>query len=151
MRVIRATIEHLDMVLSLFCGYRDFYRRTRDEDRSREFLAARLEQLDSVILLAVDGTSDEIGTGFVQLYPVFSSLRMTRAWILNDLFVANDFRRKGVARDLLEAAAQIARKTGAPYLELATANDNEAARALYESLGWVRDEEFLHYNLEVSV
>jgi GNAT superfamily N-acetyltransferase len=150
MRVIRATIEHLDMVLPLFGGYREFYQRPRDPDRSREFLASRLTQLDSAILLAVDGRNDEIGAGFVQLYPVFSSLRLTRAWILNDLFVAQEYRRKGVARDLLDASANVARKTGAPYLELATANDNAAARTLYESLGWVRDEEFLHYTLEVT-
>jgi GNAT superfamily N-acetyltransferase len=147
--VIRATLEHLDLVLSLFCDYREFYRLPREEDAARTFLASRLQRQDSAILLALDGDGGE-ASGFVQLYPVFSSLQMAPAWILNDLFIRPASRRHRVAHELLDAANQLARDTGAAQLELATGNDNAAAQRLYESRGWKRDTSFLHYSLDVE-
>ncbi len=82
--------------------------------------------------------------GFTQLYPSFSSVSMKRLWVLNDLFVAPEHRRGGVATRLLEAARAHARETGAKGLSLQTATDNPARR-LYESRGWKRDEVFLTY------
>jgi GNAT superfamily N-acetyltransferase len=146
MRIIRASVEHLDKVHPLFCGYLAFYQRPRDDEAARRFLTERLTLQDSAILLALD---DRGAPGFVQLYPVFSSLRMTRAWILNDLFVDPTARRQNVARSLLDAANTFARETGASHLELTTANDNTASRTLYESLGWVREEGYLHYSLDL--
>ena len=84
------------------------------------------------------------------MYPVFSSLHLSPAWILNDLFVRPAFRRHGVAHELLDAANELARETGALQLELATGNDNKAAQTLYESRGWKRDTGFLHYSLELE-
>jgi ribosomal protein S18 acetylase RimI-like enzyme len=40
-------------------------------------------------------------------------------------------------------------ETQARGLILSTAVSNRAARSLYESCGWKRDEEFLHYQLLV--
>ena len=42
-----------------------------------------------------------------------------------------------------------AEATGAGGMSLATERTNATAQRLYESLGWRRDEEFLHYELEV--
>jgi len=77
--------------------------------------------------------------GFVQLYPMYSSVRMARTWILNDLYVDAATRRKGVARALLDAAADFAREDGAAGIALETTVDNAAARALYRSAGWQED------------
>ena len=147
--VLRATLEHLDLVQPLFCDYRQFYRLPRQEDAARAFLAARLKRQDSAILVALDGSGGE-AAGFVQLYPVFSSLQMAPAWILNDLFVRPASRRHRVAHELLDAANQLARHTSASQLELATGSDNTAAQKLYESRGWKRDTAFLHYSLELK-
>jgi len=145
--VIRATTEHLDLVVPLFCDYRAFYRLGREEEAARTFIGARLRQRDSAILLALDEKGG--ARGFAQLYPMFSSLRMAPAWIFNDLFVRPDARRLGVAQQLLEAANQLARNSGATQLELSTGNDNAAAQRLYESRGWKRDREFVHYSLDL--
>ena len=147
--ILRATSEHLGLIHPLFCDYRTFYKLERREDAARKFLAERLKRQDSAILLAIDESNRE-AAGFAQLYPVFSSLHMAPAWILNDLFTPPALRRRGVARELLDAANQLARETGASQLELATANDNRAAQTLYESRGWKRDTEFLHYSLELE-
>lgn len=93
-----------------------------------------------------DGFADE-EVGFTQLYPLFSSVRMVRSWLLNDLFVVPSARRQGVAAALLTAAASHARMLGAANLSLSTALNNAPAQALYESLGWQRDQQFCEYSL----
>jgi ribosomal protein S18 acetylase RimI-like enzyme len=87
--------------------------------------------------------------GFVQLYPMFSSVRTARTWILNDLYVDPSSRRAGIARRLLEAAAAFAREDGAAGIALETSRDNEAARALYRAAGW-NEERTQWYSLTFS-
>jgi ribosomal protein S18 acetylase RimI-like enzyme len=53
------------------------------------------------------------------------------------LWVAPGARGRGLARRLVEARADWARERGAVRLELAVAEDNQAAKALYRSLGFV--------------
>lgn len=140
-----ATLHDLDTLVPLFDGYRQFYGKSADEDGAREFLIARLRLNESLILLARDEHGAALG--FTQLYPLFSSVRMVRTWLLNDLFVAAHARRQGVAKALLEAAVAHAKKLGAASLTLSTAHDNLPAQALYESLGWQRDLQFREYSL----
>lgn len=140
-----ATLHDLDALVPLFDGYRQFYGKPSDEHGAREFLIARLRLNESLILLARD--THGLAMGFTQLYPLFSSVRMVRTWLLNDLFVAAHARRQGVAKALLEAAATHAKKLGAASLSLSTAHDNLPAQALYESLGWQRDLQFREYAL----
>lgn len=90
---------------------------------------------------------DDRAVGFTHLFPIFSSTRCRRLWLLNDLFVASEGRGQGVARALLRVAEQYARSTGACGLELATAHTNTPAQRLYESLGWQLDRTFRHYEL----
>jgi ribosomal protein S18 acetylase RimI-like enzyme len=140
-----ATITDLDALVPLFDGYRQFYRQAPDRARARAFLAERIERGESLILLARD--DDGTGLGFTQLYPLFSSVRAVRTWLLNDLFVAPSARRRGVAGALLRSAAEQARARGVASLSLSTALDNAPAQALYESLGWRRESGYCEYSL----
>lgn len=146
MQIKRATIADVDDAAPLFDAYRQFYGQRSDVAAARAFLEERLRRDESVIFLAVD---DSGALGFTQLYPSFSSVSLRRLWILNDLFVGADVRRGGVGRRLLDRAREWAIETGAKGLVLATAVDNTRARALYESCGWRRDDEFQHYYLFV--
>lgn len=142
--VIRADLEHLKILTPLFDAYRVFYKQSSDLTAAESYLQQRLAHLDSVIFLAVVG---ERGLGFCQLYPSFGSLSMRRLWILYDLYVVPEARRQGIGRVLLERAREFGRASGASRLELSTAKDNDPAQKLYESLGYVRDEEFFYYEL----
>ncbi len=144
--VSRIRPEDAELVVPLFDAYRIFYGQDPDPELAREFLRERLVQEESVVLVALEGPT---GIGFTQLYPSFSSVSARRVWILNDLFVAPEARGKGVAAALLEEARRFAVETGAKGLALETAVDNLPARRLYERSGWERDEEFLHYYLNV--
>lgn len=146
--VRRAQLTDLELIVPLFEGYRAFYRCAPDDRSAREFLFERLTRRDSVIFIAFD-ESARTGAGFVQLYPVFSSLQMRRAWILNDLFVAPSYRGQHLARQLMDAAHTLAVETNAATITLETAPDNHSARRLYESLGYRRAQSFLQYVLTV--
>jgi GNAT superfamily N-acetyltransferase len=148
-RVRRATIADVDALAPLFDDYRRFYRQPADLALARAFLAERLGRDESVIYLA---ERDGRGVGFVQLYPAFSSTaaRPRRSWILNDLFVAPEARRSGIAQALLAAARRLAEETDAAGLELLTARTNRAAQQLYQALGWRLDDEYLRYELSLD-
>lgn len=142
-----ASADDLTRLIPLFDAYRQFYGAASDAARAEAFLRARFENRESVIFAAEDGT--EL-TGFVQLYPSFWSVAACRSWILNDLYVSPGSRCTGTGRALLERARAHARETGAGGLSLATQRTNLTAQRLYESLGWQRDDEFLHYELDAG-
>src|SRR4030095_2507041 len=105
--VRRAGIPDLDQLVPLFDSYRQFYSMPSDPALARRFLADRISRNESVVLMAE--SSERAAVGFVQFYPSFSSVRVARTYILNDLFVAPDARRGGIASMLLKAAAEFAR------------------------------------------
>ncbi len=141
----RATVQDSEPVALLFDQYRQFYGQPSDTEAATGFINARLDQNDSTILVASAGDTQ---IGFTQLYPSFSSVSMAPIWILNDLFVAESHRRRGVGRALMNAAQEFATNDGAKRLCLATGEDNVSAQALYESQGWNPDG-FLHYEFEL--
>src|SRR5579884_81482 len=145
MKIGRASVGDVDAVAPLFDRYRQFYGQPPDLPGARQFLVERLRAGQSVIFLAAeDSGPTPTGLGFVQLYPSFSSVRMRPIWVLNDLFVAEEARRGGMARLLMNAALDLARSTEAARLVLSTAKDNVPARCLYLSLGYRLDDKFDH-------
>ena len=143
-----ARASDLAEVARLFDLYRQFYQQAPDAALAEQFIGARLTWHDSVILVASVGT--EPLAGFTQLYPTLCSVSAAPIFVLYDLFVAPSSRRQGVARALMSAAQARARQDGAVRLELATARTNVQAQALYEALGWVRDDEFHRYSLTLE-
>lgn len=130
-RRIDRTESHL--VIELFDKYRVFYEQESDIDLAEEFLQARLDNNESIIFVAFwDGNP----AGFTQLYPTYSSVRVVKNWILNDLFVENNYRKKGIGESLIKTAMDFARDNGSKYVELSTATDNFNAQALYEKIGF---------------
>lgn len=144
--VLPATPADVGEIAPLFDQYRQFYGRPANEEAARRFLFARLSKGESVVFYA---RRTEKAVGFLQLYPVFSSVSLSRQWILNDLFVLPEVRKHGYGRALVERAHKLAEETQANSLMLETAVTNDAAQKLYESLGWKRDNEFFRYSLAV--
>lgn len=134
MQVRRATLQDAGTIAPLFDRYRQFYEQAPDPMLARAFVQERLERDESAIFIAESPEGQVLG--FTQLFPSFSSVGASRTWILNDLYVLPEARRQGVARALIEAAADFGRQTGASRLELETDHDNRSAQALYRHLGW---------------
>lgn len=145
--VRHATPADLDALAVLFDGYRQFYGQPSDPAAGRAFLEARMQQQESTILLAAETGR---ALGFCQLYPIFSSVSMRRAWLLNDLYVTPEARGRGTGEALLQAAAAHGRATCAAWLMLQTAQDNLPAQRLYVRAGWQQDAHFQTHLLDLS-
>ena len=148
MQIIRAGLDQLDEVAELFDQYRQFYEQPPDPHGCRAFIEARLERDESVIFAARADGGELVG--FTQLYRSFCSVEMGELVYLYDLFVAPAARRRGIARALMEAAREYAAERGTVRLQLETAKTNLPGQALYEDLGWERDDEFLTYHLPLA-
>ncbi|MFN6560709.1 MAG: GNAT family N-acetyltransferase [Nostoc sp. ChiSLP01] len=147
MEVFLANINHLENLSILFDRYRIFYNQASDIKAAKEFLKERFQNNDSIIF-AVNDNKEIIA--FTQLYPTFSSVSMKQVWILNDLYVKESHRQKGVATLLMNTAQEYAKVSGAIRVILATHISNTNAQKLYKSQGYIKDEEFYHYALRLQ-
>ncbi len=148
--IIEAGMHEIDLVVPLFDQYRMFYERASDLNLARRFLRARVQHRDSVIFLATTGKgADQLGVGFALLYPSFNSVTATPIWILNDLYVLEGVRRKGVAKRLIDRGRELAEDTGAAVISLSTGRENHPSRKLYERLGFALDDTFCTYLLKL--
>jgi len=140
--VKKASVEQLEQLVSLFDAYRVFYKKESDQDAARLFLKERIIREESIVYLAYDGDQ---AVGFTQLYPLFSSTRMKRLWLLNDLFVDPAFRGKGISKSLINAAKDLAKATDAAGVSLETEQSNIIGNQLYPAVGFEKDEEHNFY------
>lgn len=142
----QAGLADLEAVARLFDLYRQFYGQPAGAEGALRFVRARLIEGDSRIFLA--GT-DGAPCGFAQLYPLYSSVEMARAWLLNDLYVDKSARRRGVGHALLDHSREFARADGAVWITLETGARNKTAQSLYEKAGWRRGTD-VHYTYKFN-
>lgn len=142
-KIREAAINDLNGLSKLFDDYRIFYEKESDRPGASKFLEERMLKKESVIF--VSENSEHVLTGFVQLYPIFSSTRMKKLWLLNDLFVVPEFRGQQISIRLIDAAKEHAVKTKACGLMLETAKSNGIGNSLYPRTGFVLDTEFNYY------
>jgi len=130
----KAENRDLDKVTKLFDQYRLFYGKKTDLKGAKKFLTERVSKNDSVIYIAENPENKIIG--FVQLYPLFSSTRMRKFWLLNDLFVDPDHRSEGIAIELINKAKELVRSTDACGMYLETEKSNVIGNKLYPKTGF---------------
>ncbi len=133
--------DDVSMVAILFDAYRVFYKQSSNLQAAFDFLEQRVDKNESTIFMA---TLQGEAVGFIQLYPIFSSVSLKPAWLLNDLYVAENARRQGVAEALLQQAKQFALETKAAYVMLQTSEDNYKAQSVYEKNGWIKLNDFFY-------
>ena len=116
-----------------------FNREYGDATPGPSALAARVRELlaggDTAVLLAGEGPD---GLALLRFRPALWSAG--RECYLAELYVVPERRGHGLGRALMEAAIALARSAGADHMDLTTGDDDVAARALYESLGFSRTE-----------
>ncbi len=137
MLIRKAQLEDLDNVARLFDMYRVFYRKDSDILGAQTFIKERLTDEDAVIFVCQN--NDQKLVGFTQLYPIFSSTRMKRLWLLNDLYIEKDHRGKGLSKKLIEKCKELAAETNACGLLLETEITNEIGNSLYPSVGFKKN------------
>ena len=141
--VRQAVFADLEALAVLFDQHRVFQGKASDLPAASAFLRARFDHGESVLFLASEGAAP---IGFAQLYPSYSSTALARVFILNDLFVHANGRRKGVGSLLLSAVESYAWSHGAARVTLNVAIENTSGQALYEAQGWSKDAQFFMYH-----
>ncbi|NAY90680.1 GNAT family N-acetyltransferase [Muricauda sp. JGD-17] len=141
MIIKKASLSDLRKIVPLFDAYRMFYKQQSNIEDALAFLKARFENQDNVVFLALEGNEP---IGFMQLYKTFSSVSLQSFYILNDLYVNPEYRKRGVGEALLNSAKTFCSEQNAKGLALETAKDNPAQH-LYERMGWRKDTDFFHY------
>lgn len=152
MKLIKITsnnLKFLDSAAFLFNEYRKFYNQESDIEKAKAFLTDRIKNDESKIFLSLDESNN--ATGFMQIYPGFSSVGIRKIYILNDLFVDEKYRNKGIGKFLINSAKNFAKENGVTKITLTTAKTNEAAQHLYESENYIRDSDYFVYNLEIKI
>jgi ribosomal protein S18 acetylase RimI-like enzyme len=151
MQIKRITSSEYSLVTGLFDKYRVFYKQASDVTLAESYIKARLEKEESVIFLAL--ANDNTPAGFTQLYPIYSSVRAAKNWLLNDLYVDAAYRKQGIGEALIKTAMDFAKSEGSTYVKLETAYDNYTAQSLYESIGFKKQEietGYFTYRIEVG-
>ncbi len=117
----------------------DFNAEYDDPTPGPERLAERTKTLlaggDTAVLLAGNGPD---GLALLRFRPALWSEALE--CYLAELYVVPARRGRGLGRALMDAAMELARQTGADYMDLNTAETDVVARALYESLGFSNRE-----------
>ncbi len=137
----KARVEDVKQIPPLFDAYRVFYNQLSDEKAAAGFLQQRLANNESVIFIAF---VNDIATGFCQLFPIFSSVGLMPAWLLNDLYVDSNARGQGVAGALLQEAKKFGMETNSRWLLLQTGADNITAQSVYEKNGWHKVSDYFY-------
>jgi GNAT superfamily N-acetyltransferase len=140
--------EEMDQALPLIAGYQTFYGAGPDTERNRSFFSRFLHPSEVGLLLGawVDGTL----VGFATLYWFYSSTKAADSVLMNDLFVREGVRGKGIGRALIQSALDEARRRGAAHLEWFTAPDNATAQRLYDSVPGAGRSTWYAYEIEAE-
>ena len=137
MQVREAKLYDLKNLSVLFNSYRMFYGKESDIRVAEEFLRSRIENKDTKIFIYE--FNNEL-SGFVQLYPIFSSTRVSKYWLLNDLFVDINKRGKGYSKLLIERSKELVIESKACGMMLETEKSNHIGNMLYSSTGFKKNE-----------
>jgi ribosomal protein S18 acetylase RimI-like enzyme len=127
-RKIASMHEHLDSAKYTFRAdpgemYRNWLRQRATDPRS-VFLVAETDDAKRVAFL-IGTVEDEI--------PIY---RVEEIGFIHDLWVEEDYRHEGVARQLVMRAVERFGEIGVSQIRLDTAAANEAARRLFERCGF---------------
>lgn len=117
----------------------DFNTESGEPTPGPRALAQRMRTLlvggDTKVLLAGEGPD---GLAVLRFRP--SIWTKALECYLAELYVVPDRRGHGLGRALMEAAIDVARREGADHMDLGTGEDDVAARALYERMGFSNRE-----------
>lgn len=134
--VWKAEPHEAETVARLLVAFRDHYGR--DWPSANAFLAGverLIETPDCEFLLAA-ADEDSPPEGVCQIRFRFGIWHASTDCWLEDLFVLDSARGAGLGRALVEAVLDSARARGSRRVELDVSESNDAALALYRSLGF---------------
>jgi ribosomal protein S18 acetylase RimI-like enzyme len=134
--VRRADGDDADVIARLL---HDFNREYDEPVPAPETLAKRIRHLletDEILVLL--GGSGPDGLALLRFRPALLTEGLD--CYLEELYVSPHLRGRGLGRAMMEAAMDVARERGAVHIDLGASEDDVAARAFYERLGFTNRE-----------
>jgi GNAT superfamily N-acetyltransferase len=146
----RVQKKDLPDLLPLMRAYCDFYRVSPTDQALLELSTALIDkpECDGTQLIAREPHGRAVG--FATIFWTWSTANACRVGVMNDLFVHERARGRGLAEELVMACRSECSQHGARKLTWQTAPDNLRAQAVYERIGATR-EQWVDYWLEVKV
>ena len=140
----KAAPENIPQIFALMREFAEY-------EKLLEFFETTEERLETALfgdgkvadaILAFDG---ERVVAYAVFFPYFSTFRGQRGIYLEDIFITENARGKGVGEIMLKFIARLARTRGFERIDFQVLQWNTPAIAFYEKLGAVRDEEERHF------
>ena len=135
-RIVRPGDPGWDAHVGLFADYRVHYGQDRDAEQCDRWLREHVAAGRLLCYLARSRADDEPVAMAVVGPTAPASMSLGAFWSLRDLYVAAGHRRRGAGRALVSRVVTDARAAGAVRIGLQTEPGNEAALALYRSIGF---------------
>jgi len=135
----RVAAGDVDELLPLMRAYCDFYEVSPPDADLLALARALIDDPEREGIQLVARDPDGGVVGFATLYWTWSTSEAARIGVMNDLFVAEPARGRGVAEQLIEACRAECARRGARRLTWQTAPDNLRAQAVYDRVGATRE------------
>ena len=137
MHIETVTPATFEQVLPLIADYQRFYQATPDEARNRGHFAKLLDDHNlGAQFVALDHTGQALG--FATIYFPLGSVSARVNCLMNDLYTIPEARGQGIGRALILHCLAYAREHGFDSIFWQTAQSNERAQRLYDSLPTTR-------------
>ncbi|MEB6549216.1 GNAT family N-acetyltransferase [Heyndrickxia sporothermodurans] len=147
----RARRKDIDELIDLMLQYIvDFYKRPRPEEKELRNLIEHLLSNPEVGVQFVAELEGKL-VGFSTLYFTFSTTRVKKIAILNDLFVAPKTRGMKVGEELFKESLAYTKANDYAAMSWQTAHDNLIGQSLYEKMGGQQtNDEWINYEISNS-
>lgn len=147
MHIRQVETRDIPALMPLMLGYIvDFYQEAHPGvDRLDAFIRHLLENPEEGVQFVAE--DDGVLAGFSTLYFIWSTLKIKRFVVMNDLFVAESYRGHHVGEILMKAVIHYAEERNLMPIQWETGHDNVVAQRLYQKMGG-RISPTLHYELD---
>ena len=126
--------DNLVEVLPLIRKYQEFYDvKNIDDDKNKEFFSQFGVSSSKGCLFGY--RRDEKLVAFATVYFSYASSIVSKVAVMNDLYTSDEYRKQGIATELIKYCEKYARDSGAVRLQWLTATGNKVAQLVYKNLG----------------
>jgi len=126
--------KNMNDVLPLIRKYQEFYAvENVDDNKNKEFFSQFGISTEKGCLFGY--RKDRILVAFATVYFSYASSIISKVAIMNDLYTLEEYRRQGIAAELIKHCEIYAKKNKAARLQWVTAATNKTAQSIYKSLG----------------
>lgn len=126
--------SNIDEILPLIRKYQAFYQIPDIDDARNRTFFSRFSESGNEGCLFLYRNDAGLAVAFATVYFSYVSSITARVGVMNDLYTLPDHRGTGIGRQLIDHCLQFALSKGAARLQWLTAEDNQQAQQLYDSL-----------------